>query len=135
MKSKFIAYLLWCGCFIGLCGLHRFYTGRYLTGVIWLLTVGLFGVGQLIDLFTLGGHVDVYNLRLSGAGNVNNNNNNIVVNVQNPYPVAAPQPSVSDAAANIETRLERLASMLEKGLLTPDEYTEQKAKVLQKSNE
>jgi TM2 domain-containing membrane protein YozV len=35
MKSTGVA-LLWCLCFIGLCGLHRIYVGRVGTGILWL---------------------------------------------------------------------------------------------------
>jgi len=63
MKDKTIAYLLWCGCFVGLCGLHRFYNGKYGTGFLWLFTLGLAGIGQFIDLFTIPGMVENANNR------------------------------------------------------------------------
>jgi TM2 domain-containing membrane protein YozV len=50
-KSIFLSYLLWLGCAVGLCGLHRLYTGRTFTGFLWLFTLGLLGVGQLVDVF------------------------------------------------------------------------------------
>ena len=47
-KSRMIAFLL---CFfLGFFGAHRFYVGRYLMGVVYLFTLGLFGVGWLVDL-------------------------------------------------------------------------------------
>jgi hypothetical protein len=48
--NKPLTYLLWCLGLVGVCGAHRFYTGRYLTGVLWLATGGLCFAGQLFDL-------------------------------------------------------------------------------------
>ncbi|MEN9214852.1 MAG: NINE protein [Gloeomargarita sp. DG_1_5_bins_55] len=45
------AYLLWALGFVGLCGLHRLYLGQVLPGLLWLLTLGLCGLGQLVDVF------------------------------------------------------------------------------------
>ena len=56
-KSSGIAFLLWLTCLFGVCGMHRFYMGRYGTGVLWLLTFGLLGIGQFIDLFLINGMV------------------------------------------------------------------------------
>ncbi|MGB1220435.1 MAG: TM2 domain-containing protein [Alcanivoracaceae bacterium] len=47
--------------FLGYFGLHRFYMGKWITGIIWLLTVGLFGFGWLYDLWTLNGQVSEVN--------------------------------------------------------------------------
>ncbi len=45
-----LAYMLWLSCFFGFCGLHRLYAGRWVSGVLWFLTGGLCGIGQLVDL-------------------------------------------------------------------------------------
>jgi len=63
MKDKTVAYLLWCACFVGVCGLHRIYNGKYGTGFLWLFTFGLAGIGQLVDLFTIPGMVEDANNR------------------------------------------------------------------------
>lgn len=49
---KSIGYLLW---IFGFLGAHRFYYGRPVTGTIWLFTLGLLGVGWIVDLFLIPG--------------------------------------------------------------------------------
>jgi len=49
--------------FLGLLGFHRFYLEKWLTGIVWLLTGGLVGIGLLYDFWTLNEQVDQYNLR------------------------------------------------------------------------
>lgn len=49
--------------FLGVFGIHRFYMGKIFTGLLYLFTVGLFGVGLLYDLLTLNGQIDDLNRR------------------------------------------------------------------------
>ena len=39
--------------FLGVFGIHRFYLGRWFTGLIWLLTGGFFVIGLIYDFWTL----------------------------------------------------------------------------------
>ena len=62
MKHNLVAYLLWLLGGFGVLGLHRFYLGRWITGLIWLFTGGVFLVGAIIDLFLIPEMVQVENL-------------------------------------------------------------------------
>ena len=53
--------------FLGLLGLHRFYQGKIITGVIYFLTGGLFGIGMVYDAFTLNEQVSDMNGRRQAA--------------------------------------------------------------------
>ena len=47
--------------FLGLFGVHRMYMGKWFTGIMYLLTVGIFGIGYLYDFWTLNDQVTVIN--------------------------------------------------------------------------
>lgn len=50
-KNKWVAILL---CFfLGYLGAHRFYEGKVITGILWLITFGLCGIGIIIDFIIL----------------------------------------------------------------------------------
>lgn len=63
MRSTGMAYLLWSLCFFGFAGIHRFYLGKPVSGLIWFLTWGLFGIGQIVDLLLIPEMVESQNFR------------------------------------------------------------------------
>jgi len=63
MYSVIIAYLLWLVSGFGVLGFHRFYLGKIPTGLLWMFTGGLFGLGAIYDLLTLPRQVQEANLR------------------------------------------------------------------------
>ncbi len=65
LRSLGVAYGLWALCLVGAAGVHRFYAARYLTGVLWLVTWGLLGIGLLYDLLVMPRLVDEANRRLA----------------------------------------------------------------------
>ena len=52
--------------FLGIFGIHRFYLGKWITGLIWLLSGGLLLLGLLYDLWTLNEQVDEVNRGATG---------------------------------------------------------------------
>ena len=101
--SRGAAYLLWALCLFGVSGIHRFYLGRIGTGILWLCTWGLFGIGNIIDLFTIPRLVDAESARgLAGA-------------VQSRLPGAA---ETAGAMESIETVILR-AAKAHGGVVTP----------------
>jgi TM2 domain-containing membrane protein YozV len=52
--------------FLGLFGIHRFYMGKWVTGIVYLLSGGILGIGYLYDLWTLNDQVTIINSRTVG---------------------------------------------------------------------
>lgn len=66
---KTIGYVVW---IFGFLGAHRFYYGRPVTGTIWFFTLGLLGIGWIIDLFLIPGMDREADLRFT-AGEIDYN--------------------------------------------------------------
>ena len=47
--------------FLGFFGIHRMYMGKWLTGILYLLTGGVVGLGYLYDFWTLNDQITVIN--------------------------------------------------------------------------
>lgn len=47
--------------FLGVFGVHRFYLGKWITGLLYLLTGGILLLGVLYDYWTLNGQIDEIN--------------------------------------------------------------------------
>lgn len=47
--------------FLGILGVHRMYMGKWITGIIYLFTGGLFLIGVLYDLWTLNNQISIRN--------------------------------------------------------------------------
>lgn len=58
-KNYNIAWILLT--FLGLFGIHRFYLGKWLTGIIYLLTGGVFLLGIIYDYWTLNDQISEVN--------------------------------------------------------------------------
>ncbi|MDX1920079.1 MAG: TM2 domain-containing protein [Candidatus Caenarcaniphilales bacterium] len=47
--------------FLGLFGVHRFYMGKWVSGLIYLCTGGILGIGYVYDFWTLNEQIDKVN--------------------------------------------------------------------------
>lgn len=52
-KSKMTALILCLIGFLGIGGLHCFYVGKAGMGILYILTMGLFGIGTIVDLIRI----------------------------------------------------------------------------------
>lgn len=50
-KNKWVSLFLCV--FLGYLGIHKFYEGNNGMGIVYLFTLGLFGIGWIIDIFTI----------------------------------------------------------------------------------
>jgi TM2 domain-containing membrane protein YozV len=55
-KNYNIAWILLT--FLGIFGIHRFYLGKWITGILYLLTGGLLLLGIIYDYWTLNDQID-----------------------------------------------------------------------------
>jgi TM2 domain-containing membrane protein YozV len=47
--------------FLGIFGIHRMYMGKWVSGILYLFTLGVFGIGYIYDFWTLNDQITVVN--------------------------------------------------------------------------
>ena len=52
-KSRKVAFCLSLLCCVGMCGVHRLYAGKVFTFILQLVTLGFFGMWQLVDIIRI----------------------------------------------------------------------------------
>ena len=57
-----VGYLLW---ILGFLGAHRFYYGKQISGTVYFFTLGLLGIGWLVDLFLIPGMNEKADIRFN----------------------------------------------------------------------
>ncbi len=53
--------------FLGMFGMHRLYMGKIWTGILYLLTLGVFGLGYIYDMWTLNDQITLINGQAGAA--------------------------------------------------------------------
>ena len=102
--------------FGGILGLHRFYAGRRLTGFLFLISLGLFGIGYAIDFIMI-----LFNRFLD-------NNGNFIMygsSTKEPDTTKSTSPSIS-----IAEEIAKFAELKEQGILTDEEFQAKKKEML-----
>ena len=51
--------------FLGVFGVHRFYLGKWGTGILYLVTLGIFGIGLIYDFWTLNSQISELTMSLT----------------------------------------------------------------------
>jgi TM2 domain-containing membrane protein YozV len=46
---------------LGLFGIHRMYMGKWISGILYLLTGGILGIGVIYDFWTLNDQISLIN--------------------------------------------------------------------------
>lgn len=67
LKDTAVAYAWMVPSLFLICGVQHFYMGKIGRGLLWLFTFGLFGVGLVIDLFTLPAQVRQVNAQIAAG--------------------------------------------------------------------
>jgi len=94
-----VAYILWLISGCGLLGFHRFYLGKVGTGILWIVTGGLGGIGCVYDAVTMPRQVREANIKAEVRAAIDARESGY-----GPYGAVAAVPFAGPAAASFGAR-------------------------------
>lgn len=114
--------------FVGALGVHRFYTKKIGTGILWLLTGGCLWVGWLVDVIMIATSTFKDGDGLLILSDAKKREMGIFA-----APVAVQSASVkADQSKSYLDQLAQLAQLKESGIITAEEFDQKKAQILKK---
>ena len=123
-KSRLITLLLCI--FVGGLGIHRFYVGKIGTGILWLFTAGVFGVGALVDIILIATESFTDDAGRAIVQDSKKIPNRAYAGTQNAYAGA------QSASSDVYEQLARLSSLRDSGAISQEDYDAKKAVLLEK---
>ena len=116
IKAQRWEYVLAFSFFFGFLGIDRFITGRWLTGILKLITFGGFGIWYLVDLILLG------------TENFKDADGNYILRYRDE--AAAIGKSLKESQPSIAQALENFDDLRKKGIITEEEFQKKKEELL-----
>ncbi len=102
--------------FLGGLGIHRFYVGKIGTGILWLITAGIFGIGWIVDLVMIA------------CGNFKDKTDAYLKTEEwkNSHRVGAREWSSSWSGSSAADELKKWKDLYDSGAITREEYEAKK---------
>jgi len=105
-----LAYLFWFASWFGFAGLHRFYLGKPVSGLLYLVTWGFGGIGTIYDAMTMP--------RLVHRARLERRVERVLDEETRSYRIASPPPRYAQPRESIEHAILRIANE-NHGIVTP----------------
>ena len=108
---------------LGGLGIHRMYAGKVGTGILWLFTAGMFGIGWLVDI-----------IMVATSSFDDSDGARIVSDSKRKSPRVSRVEVVNGPPQTVTDQLAALGKLRDSGVITEQEFNDKKAVLLSKIN-